>query len=305
MGPRATAVLVLLSGLATLPLLVGTTFTGFEFLIVPIVALTIALGYGAERVYRDVPWLVPGLVIAGLAVAVFSLLTGVLNGLSDEPYSTPAFATLGLSMYSKSVAISYVQYGTPGFINVYDVYLPLLTYIQVPGLDYRWVSLTAWAGAIYLLRKNRLGQAGFAATWIPVLAANGQNDYVPLFALTLALAVPLGRYGWPAEVFSLALKQWANVVVFFYHVVRREYLRALAAVVITFAILVPFLCVDPGGVWCHVIVGNSGSSCTSNPWTFFVFKRNYWLYPTWVAVVFFHPLREMLGRFAKWSSAAH
>jgi hypothetical protein len=295
-GSRATAVLALLAGVATLPLLVGTTFPGFEFLIVPIFALTVAAGYGAARVYRELPWLLPSIIAVGLGVAVFSVVTGVLNGLSDEPYTTPAYASLGWSLYSKSIAISYVQYGTAHFETSYDVYLPLLTFVQVPGLDYRWVSLTAWAGSLYLLRKNPLGLAGFATPWIPLLAANGQNDFVPLFAVTLALTVPLGRYGWAAEAFSLALKQWANAVVFLYHLVRREYLRAAAAVAITAAILAPFIYLDANGVWCHVIVGDPGTTCMGHPWTFFVFKRNYWLYPTWVAVVFYAPLRRWVGR---------
>src|SRR5271170_399457 len=233
MGARTSAVLVLLAAVATLPLLVGTTFPGFTFLIVPIFGLTVCVGYGAGRIHRELPWTSPLLIGIGLAVAVFSIFTGVLNGLSDEPYSTPAYASLGWALYSKNVAFTYVQYGTVHFENSYDVYLPLLTFIQVPGLDYRWVSLTAWIGSLYFLRKNPLAQAGFATSWIPVLAANGQNDFVPLFALTLALVVPLGRYRWAAEAFSLALKQLANVVVVVYHLLRREYLRALAAVAIT------------------------------------------------------------------------
>lgn len=283
----------------------GTTFPGFEFLIVPIFGLTLVVGHEAQRAYRDLPWLIPVLITLGAAVGIVSILTGVLNGLSDEPYSTPAYASLGWSMYSKNVAFSYLQYGKVGFEDSYNVYLPLLTYVQVPGLDYRWVSLTAWAGTLYLLRRNPLGQAGFATAWIPLLAANGQNDFVPLFAVTLALVVPLGRYHWAAEAFSLGLKQFANVVVFFYHLARREYLRALTALAITAAILVPFVFLDAGGVWCHVLVGNSGTSCTGNPWTFFVFKRNYWLYPSWVAVVFYEPIgrafRRLTARWARWA----
>jgi hypothetical protein len=119
---------------------------------------------------------------------------------------------------------------------------------------------------------------------------------VPLFALTLALTVPLGRYRWPAEAFALALKQLANIVLFFYHLVRREYLRAVLAVLITFAILAPFLYIDANGVYCHVVVGDPGAGCTGHPWTFFVFKRNYWLYPTWVLVVFYAPVRRIALR---------
>ena len=287
--------MVLLASLATVPLLVGTTFPNLQFLIVPIFLLTVAVGIGAARGRDAAPWLIPALIAIGAALAVFSVVTGLLNGLSDEPYSTPAYAALGLQMYSKSVTISYNQYGVIHSEVVYDVYLPLLTYVQVPGLDYRWVSLSAWAGTLYLLRGRPLAQAGFSTTWIPLLAANGQNDFVPLFAVTLALVVPLGRYGWPAEAFALALKQWANVVVFAYHLARKEVVRALATIAITVAILSPFLLVNADGVWCHVVVGNSGTSCTANPWTFFVFKRNYWLYPSWVAVVYFRPIREALG----------
>jgi hypothetical protein len=300
MDPRARFVLLLAAGLATLPLLVGTTFSGFAFLIVPIFGLTVLLGVGAGRLAREVPWGIPVLLGIGGAVAVFSIITGILNGLSDEPYSTSAYASLGWSLYSRPVAFSYLQYGSLHFERSYDVYLPLLTFVQLPGLDYRWVSLAAWGGALCLLRKSPVATAGFATPWIPVLAANGQNDFVPLFALTLALVVPLGRWRWAAEAFSLALKQLANVVVVVHHLFRREYLHALAAVAITFAVLVPFLFLDAGGVWCHVILGDPGTNCTGRPWTFFVFKRNYWLYPSWAVVVFYTAIGSFFGRLRAW-----
>jgi hypothetical protein len=296
MNSRPLAILVVLGAVLTVALLVGTTFPNAQFLIVPIFALTLAVGYGADRVHDRERWLLPTLIGLGSAIAVVSVVTGVLNGLSDEPYSTPAYASLGLQMYSKSVTITYVQYGVTHTETVFDVYLPLLTFVQVPGLDYRWVSLTAWAGTLYLLRRAPLAQAGFSTTWIPLLAANGQNDLVPLFALTLTLVVPLGSYGWFGEAFALALKQWANVIVFGVHLARKEFLRALAALGITAAILAPFLAVNASAVWCHVIVGNSGTSCTANPWTFFVFKRNYWLYPSWVALVYFDPIARRVRR---------
>jgi hypothetical protein len=296
MSPRIQAVLLLLGALATLPLLVGTTFAGFTFLIVPIFILTLVVAVGLRRIARVVPWAIPLLIGIGGVVAVVSVLTGVLNGLSDEPYSTPAYASLGWSLYSHPVVFTYVQYGKTFVENSYDVYLPLLTFVQVPGLDYRWVSVAAWGGAIYLLRKRPIAVAGFATTWVPLLAANGQNDFVPLFALTLALVVQVGRFGWAAEALALALKQFANLVVVFYHLFRREYLRALASIAITAAILAPFVYLNATGVWCHVIVGDPGTGCTGHSWTFFVFKRNYWLYPTWVAVVFYDPIRSHLRR---------
>ncbi|HXW67224.1 MAG TPA: hypothetical protein VEL82_05065 [Thermoplasmata archaeon] len=298
MSPRWTALLYVLLALSTVPLLVGTTVPGFLFLIVPIFLVTVLVARGLDRRADAVPWAVPALLAVGGGIAVVSVLTGVLNGLSDEPYSTPAYAALGWNLYSHPVVFYYVQYGKTYLENSYDVYLPLLAFVQIPGVDYRWISLIAWAAMLYLLRGNGRALAGLAVPWVPLLAANGQNDFVPLFALTLALAFtgPLGRARWAAEVFALALKQLANVVVVLYHLARREYVRALAAVAITAAILAPFLYLDASGVWCHVIVGDPGSTCTSRPLSFFVFKRNYWLYPTWVAVVFYAPLLDLVRR---------
>jgi hypothetical protein len=296
MRPRTRAVLLLLAALLTLPLLFGTTFPGFTFLIVGIFVLTIWVAEELRKVSDDVRWALGVLVGLSAAIAIVSVLTGFLNGFSDQPYSTPAYASLGWSLYSHPVTFTYVQYGRTYTENSYDVYLPLLTFVQLPGVDYRWVSLLAWAGMLYLVRADRRAVGGLASPWIAVLAANGQNDYVPLLALTLALVVPLGRYRWAAEALALALKQLANVVVVLYHLVRREYLRAAAAVAITALILAPFLYLDPAGVWCHVIVGDPGTGCVGHPWTFFVFKRNYWLYPTWAGVMFFDPLRARLHR---------
>jgi hypothetical protein len=297
MGPRGTTVLALLAGGATVPLLVGTTFAGFAFLIVPIFLLTLGGAWGIGQVAGRVRAALPILVGIGAAIAVFSIVTGILNGLSDEPYSTPAYAALGWGLYTHPVQFTYLQYGTTHYENSYDVYLPLLTFLQVPGLDYRWVSLAAWGGSVYLLRRDPVAAGGFATPWIPLLAANGQNDFVPLLALTVALVVPLSQGGeWLAEGVALALKQLANVVVVGYYLARREYLRAVAAIAITVAILAPFLWIDAGAVYCHVLVGDPGNSCTGHPWTFFVFKRNYWLYPSWVAVVFHRPLGRALGR---------
>ncbi len=311
MTPRLGAIVLLLAAFATVGLLVGTTFNGFTFLILLIVVLTVVVARGLARRIDSVPWALPTLLALGAALAVVSVLTGFLNGFSDEPYGTPAYASLGWALYSHPVAFYYVQYGKTYFENSYDVYLPLLAFVQLPGVDYRWVSLIAWAGMIYLVRNKPIALAGLAVPWIPLLAANGQNDYVPLFALTLALTVPLGRWRWPAEAFALALKQLANVVVVLYHLARREYLRAVAAVAITFLILAPFLYLDAGGVYCHVLLGDPGTTCVHQPWTFFVFKRNYWLYPTWIFVVFYHPLRDRarawlrrLGVDRSWTRAA-
>ncbi|MCI4354520.1 MAG: hypothetical protein L3K06_04065 [Thermoplasmata archaeon] len=286
---RVASVLLVAAAAATLPLLLGTTVAGFTWLVIPAVLLTFAAARLSQTLRPGSR--LPTLLFAGAALlAIYSILSGRFNGLSDEPYSTPAYAQLGLGMYSHPVSFTYAQYGRSFLETSYDVYLPLLTFVQVPGLDYRWVALGAWAATFGLVRSNRFAAVGWASPWIATLAANGQNDFVPFLALTLALAGGTRRGGVLVQVIVLGLKQFANVIVLFYHLARKEFLRAAVTVVVTVALLAPFLLLDPGGVWCHVLIGDPGTACQGHPWTFFVFKRNYWLYPTWVGLLFFAPL---------------
>lgn len=288
--------------MATVGLLVGTTVPGYAWLIVPTLLLT---GLLADLFRRVAAVWTRALVVYGALVGAFgavSILTGLLNGLSDEPYSTPAYAALGLSMYTHPVSFDYLQYGVVHHEFSYDVYLPLLTFVQLPSVDYRWVALAAWAGMVYLLRRDAFAAGGLATPWIAVLAANGQNDFVPLLALTGAIAIGSYRGRWLTEVLALGLKQFANVLVFVYHLARREYRYAALALAATLVILAPFLWVDPGAVYCHVLVGDPGNSCTGHSWSFFLFKRNYWLYPTWVLLVYRERVAERLRRWMHRSS---
>ncbi len=288
--PVAMAFALLLLAGATVPLLVGTTFPGLTILILPIVGVTAVVAYGFQRLPSRPAWAIPALAVAAAALGAASVLTGALNGLSDEPYSTPAYSSLGWALYTQPIHLTYVQYGASHLESSYYVYLPLLTWAQVPGLDYRWVSLGAWAVTFYAVRKDPFASAGWAVPWIPLLAANGQNDFVPLLALTAALVVPAGRWGRLAEIAALGLKQFANVIDVGYHLVRRQYARALIAVGISVAFLLPFAWLDPGAVYCHVLLGDPTNGCAAHSAGFLLFKRNYWLYPTWVGLMFARPI---------------
>ncbi|MCI4363407.1 MAG: hypothetical protein L3K13_03775 [Thermoplasmata archaeon] len=289
-------VALLLAAFGTVPLLLGTVFWWGTLAILPTVGVTFLIaGWIAPRAIRA-PWLLPALFGGALALGVLSVLTGFLNGLSDEPYATPAFAHAGLALYTRPVSFDYANYGHPHHLFTYYVYLPLLTYAQVPGLDYRWISLAAWAGSVAWLGRDPYASAAVGMPWIALLAANGQNDFVPLLALSLALAPRHWRGAYVAEVFALALKQLANVVVFFYHVFRKEWTRALLAIVVTLAFLAPFLLTNAGAVYCRVALADPGGGCTSASASFLLLKRNYWLYPTWALAVFHAPVASALRR---------
>ncbi|MCI4345639.1 MAG: hypothetical protein L3K07_02635 [Thermoplasmata archaeon] len=295
-------VLLLLAAFGTVPLLLGTVFWWGTLAILPTVAVTFLLAGWISRRATIAPWLVHALFGGALALGVVSIATGFLNGLSDEAYATPAFAHAGLALYTRPVSFDYSSYGVAHHEFTYYVYLPLLTYAQVPGLDYRWISLAAWVGSVLWVARDPYASVVIGMPWIALLAANGQNDFVPLFALSLALAPRAWKGAYAAEVIALGLKQLANVIVVFYHLLRREWSRALLAVVVSVAFLLPFLLVDAGAVYCHVALANPDQGCTSASASFLLLKRNYWLYPTWVVAVFHAPIVDRLRRLrTRWA----
>lgn len=289
----ARSVLLLFLGLAPLPLVLGTPllethWAGAYLLVAGLIAFGTAHRLGATR---DRTFLALW-VAAAVALAVVSAFTGLYNGLTDEAFATPAFRSLGWQLYTNPIQLVYTQYGAgPFHETLYFVYLPLLPWLFVPGLNYRWVTLGAWAASLFLLRRNGTGLVLFGAPWVGVLAASGFNDFVPLAFLTLAL-VPRPRAGnRVAEVIALGLKQFANVVVVGYLLFRRRWREAGIATLITIAFLLPFLLIDPSGVWCHALLvepGACGGGSGPAYGAAFGSHINYYVWPVWL-VAFFGP----------------
>lgn len=246
--------------------------------------------------YTD-PRFLAAWVAASAVLAVASILTGFWNGLTDEPYGNPAYAYLGWHLYSSPINITYVQYGTPGHLSDYYVYLPLLTFIQVPGLDYRWLAFAFWVLTLLVVRQRAFALLVFGAPSVALLAANGFNDFVPLLFLSLSLLALSGARSWVAQVVSLGLKQFANVALVVYYLLKRRPLAALVALAVTAAWLAPFLYLDPAGVYCRVILtsntgcGNVSGQRLASPLAFV----NYALWPWWVLAAFPGAVRVFLG----------
>jgi len=221
----------------------------------------------------------------GVAVvgAVVSLVGGPLNGLTDEPFITPAFASAWPNLYGPSVSVSYLQYGHPLTTPpLYDVYLPLLAFVKIPLVSYKWTALAAWLGSLYLLRHRHEAVVLWGGFWVGVMAANGFNDYVPFLVLTLTFVSLSGPWAKVAEIVGLALKQFANVIIVVVHLYHRRWGAALLAVVVTAAILAPFAYLSPGGVWCHVVlIDPTGCGGGAGP-VFGVAVLSHLNYPLWV-----------------------
>jgi len=297
-GSRATAVLELAAALAValgsvfLLMDVLLTHTGFGWVPFAGVLGAFALAYHSGR-YRDTRFLSVW-VAAGALLAVVSTVTGFFNGLTDEPYGTPAFVQLLPNLYGPALHLTYYQYGSgPLTLDSGYIYLPLMTFLQVPGIDYRWVTVGAWAAMVFLLRRNAAAVLLVGGPWVALLAANGFNDFVSLVFLTVFFATLRGWTGRAAEVVSLGLKQFANVVVVVYYLWHRRWREALLVVGITVAFLMPFAFLDPSGVLCRAILLDPDPTCSSGNSAAFasiVFTHlNYYVWPLWLLAVFGPP----------------
>ena len=235
-------------------------------------------------------WFLGTWLAVGLALAVVSALTGYLNGVTDEPYGTPAFVHLYPNLYGGGLHLNYDQYGKPSSLDSAYIYLPLLTILQVPGLDYRWLMIAAWLATVYLLRGARSTCLLLASPAVGLLAAEGFNDFVPLLGLTLTFVTLPGWRSRVAEVVSLGLKQFANVILVLYYLWHRRWTEVLVALGVTAAILLPFALLSPSGVVCHALLLNPSPSCAAGGSAAFVSggpsHLNYYLWPLYGLAVF-------------------
>jgi putative flippase GtrA len=226
----------------------------------------------------------------GLAIAAFSVATGFWNGLTDEPYGTPAFIRLLPNLYGSPLHLTYSQYGAgPLSLTSYYVYLPLLAFLQVPGLDYRWVTVGAWLLTLWFVRKQGASVTLLAAPWVALLAANGFNDFLPIAALTASIVALAGARSKLAEILALGMKQFANVIDVVWHLWNRRWRDALLAVGVTAAFLLPFAYLSPSGVWCHAILLSPKACSGSSGFTSgaaAISHLNYFLWPIWILAIF-------------------
>ncbi|HXQ48588.1 MAG TPA: hypothetical protein VN842_02250 [Thermoplasmata archaeon] len=257
-------------------------------LLLLVLAATFVLAYEWDLT-RDRAFLATWVGVS-VVVAVVSIVTGWHNGLTDEPFATPAFAQLWPNLYGSPVSVVYNQYGTQLTLsNLYNVYLPGLAFAQIPGISYKWTPFVAWVGTLYLLRRRGDSVVLWGGAWVGLMAANGFNDFVPCLALTLTFVTLVGTSSKVAEVVSLGLKQFANLIVVAVHLYHRRWRDALLAVAITAAILAPFAYLSPGGVVCHVLLiqpGDCSRGAGSVLGAGFVHHLNYLLWPLYVVAVF-------------------
>jgi len=228
------------------------------------------------------------LLFTGLAFAVISVLTGWGNGLTDEPFTTPRFVTLlwaHQDPYVVPLVFNYVQYGQT--IHSYSIYpyLPLLMFLQIPWVSYKWVTLGCWVGMVYLVRKRFDAGVFLAQPYVVVMAASGYNDFPVLLLLTIAFVGWYGRRQRWAQLLALGAKQFANVIVIGYYALRRDWKNLLVTLGVSAAFILPFVVWSGPTVLCPTVVADRLSSCPNGGTAEYLL--NYALWPVWVLAVFY------------------
>lgn len=153
-------------------------------------------------------------------------------------------------------------------------YLPALLFLQVPGLDYRWTALAAYALLLVALRHSTWGFWAFANPLVAWFAASGFNDFVALALLAWASRTPSG---WPAWV-AAACKQFVLPMLVADAVIRRSW-RVLAPVLACAVISLPFVLWDPSAFARSAILQHASKAPIAYDFW------NYWLYPLFFASV--------------------
>lgn len=251
------------------------------------------------------------LVCASAVLALVSGATGLFNGGTDEPFTTPRYLSVLLAGHNPYVAplvftFSQTQ-GIPGHVVLLHssttfIYLPLTLLLSAPGLSgagFGLLMVAAWGVSVYLLRHEPWSLLVWGSPVVAVWAANGFNDFAPIALLTFAFVVAARpRTGRALEWLALGMKQFAPAVVAVYYVARRRWAAVGVTAAVTVLYLVPFLLWGPANkVLCAAfLIPLHGCPIPDQFPGGLVLHWNYYLWPVW-AIALFGP------RLARWATS--
>lgn len=251
--------------------------------------------------------------LISLIVAVVGVFAGYGNLATDEGRTTIAYGQEMVHLinpYTTQLTLNYQVYVFNVWQNSvtsvsYDTYLPLISFVQVPGTGatgYSLLCIAMWAGMVYVVRNDEFASLTLASPVVALVASNGFNDIPVLFLMTLSLRGWTGTKAKVVEYLTYGMKQFANVFWILFYLLQRQWLRAVLVVVITLAILAPFILWSPSGVYCQVMTLGLGPGCPSSGSRGFADLYdhwNYYLWPLWIYALF----REGIHARLRWLRA--
>ena len=239
------------------------------------------------------------LLVVGVAFAIVSILTGAANGLTDEPYTTPRYVSLLFAHqdpYTVRLLFSYQQYGQTIQSNSLYLYLPLLMFLQVPGLSYKWFALACWAGMVLLARRRFDVGVMLAQPYMVIVAASGYNDLVVLLLMTLGFLGFEGRRQKWAEWLSLGCKQFANAFAIAYYAIQRDWRNTTITLGVSAAFLLPFYLWSGPAILCPAVFADRLPSCASGGAPSYLINYSVWV--VWALALFYAPFLQAVRRRA-------
>ena len=272
------------------------------------VALVIAVRRSGEDWQKELRIL----FVASFVFGIISVVTGIGNNATDEPFTMPGFLggiLHGQDPYYTPVPISFTARTLNLWSNsvsgqfIYS-YLPLLLFFQVPGTGatgYRAMCLACWVGIVYFVRRDEFASLCLVSPAVALLAANGFTDLPVLLLLTLSLRGTSGSTAKVVEYATYAMKQFANAFWIVYYIVRRDVVRAALVVALTLAFTAPFILWHPTGIWCEALTFSLSPGCASAPnssrhLSDLYSHWNYYLWIFWVYALYHAQIHRMAGR---------
>ena len=250
--------------------------------------------------------------VASAVLGVISIVTGIGNNATDEPFAMPGYLgglLQGRDPYYSVVTVSYTArtlnfWSSTVHLSTYYSYLPLALFFQVPGTGatgYRAVCLASWAACVYVVRRDEFAALCLVSPSVALLSANGFSDLPVLFLLTLSLRGTSGTSAKVVEYATYAMKQFANIFWLVYYIVRRDALRTVLVVVVTLAFAAPFILWHPTGIWCEALTFSASPGCSSAPnqsrhWSDLYSHWNYYLWPLWAYALYHTEIDRILRR---------
>ena len=314
------ALLVGVAGVGSIALFLthGTVTWAFAVIWGGATLASVALVPAVERSGADWHREVRVLFAASLAIGAVSIVTGIGNNATDEPFTMASYLGVLLNGHDPYVTPVTVTY-TARTLNLWSshvssqfhyVYLPLLLFFQIPGTGatgYKALCLACWVGIVYFLRRDRFAALCLVSPVAALVAANGFTDLPVLLLMTFSLRGGRGLPGKVAEYATYAMKQFANAFWFVYYLARREVLRAVAVLGLTLVFVSPFLLWHPTGIWCEALTFSLSPGCASaansarQPSDLYS-HWNYYLWILWVYALYHAELRRLATR--TWSVIA-
>jgi hypothetical protein len=308
------AVLVGVAGAISVPLFFSRGDVTWAFAVIWGVATlaSVALVPAVRRSGEDWRKELRILFVASAVIGVVSIVTGIGNNATDEPFTMAGYLGLllgGKDPYTTAVSITY----TAHTLNLWSetvstqfhyVYLPLLLFFQVPGtgvVGYKSMCLACWMGVVYLVRRDRFASLCLVSPVVALVSANGFTDLPVLLLITLSVRGATGAPSKAAEYATYAMKQFANAFWFLYYVARRDVARAVLVVVLTLVFAAPFVLWHPTGIWCEALTFSLSPGCSSatnvtRSLSDLYSHWNYYLWILWVYALFRTELHRLARR---------